>query len=236
MPYFDEHTRSIAFEEHIYVMVSGNAWRIRKVAELAYERLQTLNTDMEDEQPDAMVAILFSLVSLEAWINEIGAIAGDYERDRTNAWEEQFPLLNNVHQILTMADKAHLSLEMKVNLLRHTIAGSTFDKGSAVYQDFQLLVKLRNALTHARIKSLTTNVLDKRVERSLESRNLFSDRTRPLIGGAPYTWIDLVSNRAAARWALNASASMSEEIYRLFDYHKDWYLHLYLTPFNLIQE
>jgi hypothetical protein len=50
--------------------------------------------------------------------------------------------------ILGEAEKSHASIELKYQLAKFTLTGQPFDKGALPFQDFALLIEIRNILVH----------------------------------------------------------------------------------------
>ena len=93
----------------------------------------------EGGQQPALTSIVFSVVSLEAFLNEVADIALEFYAD---------PAISLFVDFMVDAEKSRASLESKFVLSRWILAGQKFDRGSQPYQDFALLLGLRNDLVH----------------------------------------------------------------------------------------
>lgn len=93
------------------------------------------------ERGDSLVAVVFSVLSLEAFLNEcVEAIHSD-----EFSTPEPGPTFA---EILNEVDELRSSFTLRCQLARILLAGHPYDKGKAPYQDLALLVRLRNALVH----------------------------------------------------------------------------------------
>lgn len=91
-----------------------------------------------------LIAVVFGVASLECFINEIGELSLQQSIPRHPAEVETLGAL------LKEADESRLSLELKFHLARLALTGQKYDPGTQPYQDFKLLLNLRNWLAHPR--------------------------------------------------------------------------------------
>lgn len=151
---------------------------------------------------DALDAIVFSGAALEAFIDEVMSLAS-----------QEFPGLKpgpdsikSFASLVFEVEQFHGSIILKFLLANEVFTGRTYDKGAQPYQDFALLIELRNAIVH--IKSREEVELDTsgfmisnppRVIQGLSSRKITAEFDPPDLHAA---LISHVSTRAVARWAL----------------------------------
>ena len=93
-------------------------------------------------------------------------------------------------------------------------AGEPYDKGAQPYQDFDLLVRLRNAVVHLReldeleeIPEPGETVEPPRVIERLP-KNILAEFP---VGTTPQPWL-YIQTRAVARWACNSAANMVQSM------------------------
>ncbi len=157
-------------------------------------------------QNDALVAIIFAALSLEAFINELGALARDAKAD---GYREDF-----LDKLIDAIDESHIESQKDKNtrakFLNASIALSKeFDKGKHPYQDFADLFRLRDCLVHLKPQD--------RFEIDLDNNWIYSGRklidrlrSKNIIQG--FTQVKsitlLVSNAAAAKWACDIASAM----------------------------
>lgn len=113
----------------------------------ASNRLDTSNPTTNSRE--AIVAIVFAASALEAFMNERVEWAV-----QLCAKGEQRELVRTFASILTDAENSRASLESKYKLARWILNGKAYDEGANPYQDFSLLISLRNSLLH--LKPATT--------------------------------------------------------------------------------
>jgi hypothetical protein len=121
---------------NLYMFSSGVLFQ---VARTAYDRMSSAASDREGKQNDALVALLFSAATLESLVMELALLAGIIGEE---------PPLSSAAAIITEAEKAHGSAQLKFLLAKLALTGETYDKGAPPYQDFALLFDIRNAIVH----------------------------------------------------------------------------------------
>jgi hypothetical protein len=97
-----------------------------------------------------------------------------------------------------------------------TLGGHVYDKGAQPFQDFKLLIDLRNAIVHNKPRDTFLFTPDgefMRVEpppivKRLEGKNILAEFEGPNCE----SWIDLISTQAVARWACNTSVEMVKSV------------------------
>lgn len=101
----------------------------------------------------------------------------------------------------------------KYSLVPLLLWGTTFDRGASPYQDFDVLVKIRNDLVHYKMQAYTLG------EGPAYFKQL-SDRGLLLTSGkaaAPYIWLHNMSNSKAALWAYNTACRMAKKLMEFAD-------------------
>ena len=158
----------------------------------------------EGGQQPALTSIVFSVVSLEAFLNEVADIALEFYAD---------PAISLFVDFMVDAEKSRASLESKFVLSRWILAGQKFDRGSQPYQDFALLLGLRNDLVHFKATEavalhLRPEEIHEKLINKFRSKNILSDELFP---ATPWTY--LIETKAVAGWACKTDSRMAVEFY-----------------------
>ncbi|HXM94458.1 MAG TPA: hypothetical protein VOA64_09425 [Candidatus Dormibacteraeota bacterium] len=155
----------------------------------------------------ALISLVFAEASLEAFLNESIELASDNSHD---AQEPQ--IVSSFAQL--MPDFERSRLESKFQLAHWMLTGKPYEKSAQPYQDFLLLMRVRNTLLHYKpdpplgipgeeqltvVGSTSNKVLD-----SLRSKNILAD----LQPGVQASWTAFVSTKAVGEWACNAASQM----------------------------
>src|SRR5687768_13495795 len=109
---------------------------LHQVARQAYERMPTDHDDTAGQDDDALIAILFSAASLEALIGELEVTARMYAKLN--------PALGKAGDVLAEAEDGHMTVQGKYLLAGALFPGVALERGKQPYQDFALLMRLRN--------------------------------------------------------------------------------------------
>ena len=168
-----------------------NAGVLFSAAKKAYNRLGGAASDTEPGLSDAMVAILFSAMALEAFIAEFAIncrIAGKLSGKQ---WQ------TDLSAIIDEAESYRGSPKLKFLLAKAVMPGKSFDKGGQPYQDLHLLFSLRDSIVHAkpeRISEEPTVILKRLRDLGLAS---------PAKADTITSVLSDVTTRAVAKWACN---------------------------------
>ncbi len=185
-----------------------NAGPLFSLAKKAYERTRAVSSDRESGQVDALVAIVFSAAALEAFVNEsvelaeLGAVSSGYSEPES---------VTNFRRLLREVEESRGSTQLKFLLAKQALTGHTYDKGAPPYQDFDLLIELRNALVHLKPRERFEMNIDgkmfvtlPKIIQRLESKNILAE----FEPDENASWTQWISTRAVARWACNTAAQM----------------------------
>jgi hypothetical protein len=155
-------------------------------------------------QRSALVSIVFSVIALESFVNEMT----EYAQIMAPAPPEAVTFA----QIMGDAEEDHASLDFKLKLAHWIVTGRPMDKGSQPYQDFALLMRLRNDLVHTKpnkpfIAGETTNeeAHEALLTRFRNKQILADDRDSG-------SWTYLVQSRAVAEWSCRTVARVVSEV------------------------
>jgi hypothetical protein len=109
--------------------------RLLTVARISYERSGRTSAD-------ALVAILFSAAAVEAFVNEFPELLFFLGRGIIP------PEMRALEQLLRVAEDQNASVTLKLQIIAASASGKALDKSRQPYQDYSLLIALRNKLVH----------------------------------------------------------------------------------------
>ena len=153
-------------------------------------------------QLPALVSVVFSAVTIEAFLNE----AADCARGLSGVPSE--PQMTSVFvECMADAEKSRASLESKFALANWILAGEKLDKGAQPYQDFALMMRLRNDLLHFKgnerfDQNATPEEFHKNLIQRFGSRDLLAE---DMEAGS---WIHAVETKAIADWSCRTAAKV----------------------------
>jgi hypothetical protein len=179
----------------LHILSSGVLFQ---VARAAYDRMSSAASDRAGKQNDALVALLFSAATLESLIMEFALVA-------EIVGEEP---MKGAAAIITEAEKAHGSAQLKFLLAKLALTGETYAKGAPPYQDFALLFDIRNAIVHLKPEEWSPD--PHKLVAGLRSKKLCEESPPP---HKAHGWIAQISTRAVARWGCNVAVSMADSLY-----------------------
>ena len=119
------------------------AGSVFSIAKDAFERTKAAAGERETGQKDALAAVAFSVAALEAFMNEAAVFSATAQPDEP-------PSVRAFVGIMHELERSRLDLRTRFLLARAVFAGEPYNKGAQPYQDFDLLVRLRNAVVHLR--------------------------------------------------------------------------------------
>jgi hypothetical protein len=192
------------------VILTGD--RLFLVARGAYERLVKANESFEQTSA-GLTAIVFAAVSLEALVNEVLELASiEIAED-----ERPDPQLHSFVDALDEIERSRGSIRLKYLVASSVLRGQPYDKGSQPYQDFALLMSLRDALVHLKPTRLLdvegqTRIGVEGVMKELQSRGLVKSLPPNVVAA----FIDLVTAPVLVNWALSAAAAMAQSFISMF--------------------
>jgi len=168
---------------------------------VTYRRTENAASDKTGGQNDALVAILFSAATLEAFIAELALHA-----EGVAVLAGAPPYIRDLANVINEAEDSRGSVRLKYLLVKSILPGDSYDKGSNPFQDFDLLFLLRDNITHMKPERITEDC--HKVIKRLAGLNLCADE-EPNIKSS---WVHQVTTRAVARWACNVVAEMIKSI------------------------
>jgi hypothetical protein len=193
-----------------------NSGHLFGIAKQAYERAKAgAKHDRSHDSNEPLISIVFAAAAGEAFINEIGELASQPTGFFPELGSEP-DQVQSLAGLLSEVEDARGSTNLKYLIGKLALSGRTFDKGANPYQDFAILMDLRNSLMHLkfdRVESVRINEVRihyPSVVAKLRSRSvlaLFEDDDNAIA-----SWVLRVSTPAVARWACNATARIVKDI------------------------
>lgn len=157
-----------------------------------------------------LVAILFSVLALEAFINESGDIA-----EMVPTLHRQ-KIVEGFSAVMSELEDRKESLLIKYHMALLVFSGSTWDEGSQPFQDFKLLVSLRNALAHTKADKWEAMVSDSKPDplRKLDQYpKLVQQLCQKRLIEEPATsvsWLEVMATQKVANWACLTAESVTK--------------------------
>lgn len=155
-------------------------------------------TDDNNFSQHALTVYIMTATALEAFINEV--CLGPTSK-----------MINKAAIPLEMVED--MEIRRKYYLLPLLLWGRTFDRGAQPYQDFDILMRLRNALVHYKMKSFAGSETPKYFQWLRDKGLLIT--TGKL--DADYAWLHQLSNSKAALWAYNTTCQMANKLIEFGD-------------------
>lgn len=202
-----------------------NASPLLKVAKEAYERCSKQFTERQHAGSDPLIAIVFATAAMEGFINEVFELAsepGDLLRLLGDPPEHK-----SVAALAGLAkalEQASSPIPLKFMLAKIALSGEPYDKGSPPYQDFELLIKVRNCLVHLRpldkfkmpgnndvTGKPTPRVAVPRFMKGLRTKNVLVETDATTFPNSFYE----ICTPAMARWACNTASAMVQSIVQI---------------------
>jgi hypothetical protein len=149
------------------------------------------------------------LVGLEAFLNELTELAVEYAQ-----FPKELEAVRDFMKFMVRAEDAHIPFETRVFEGYKQLAGKKLDRGAKVFQDFTLLIRLRNALTHFKAnKEVPTSAKVEEVHTDL----LNTFRALQILAEDPPpstpSWTHLVETKAYAGWACRTVSNLVFEFF-----------------------
>lgn len=173
---------------------------------------------------EALSAILFSALAAEAFINELGEAAARDTYSLKGVGPPGFSVpgtddLTDLAEVLDTIEEEHGPLELKYLMTSQVLTGHAFDRGKAPFQDFSLLVHLRNDLVHPRHRDRTQQGYiepQSSVVRDLQGRGLTNTKGRkPPEPRGGTSWLDEISCARTAAWAFETARDMIAAVLKM---------------------
>lgn len=154
----------------------------------------------------SFVAILFSAFALEAWVNELL----DLVQCDDSYWSP--PETKLLAAFASQLERRNTSLDLRIQLIATGLRGQPLDPGRQPYQDFALLVRIRNVLVHAKPEHFDNGSGAQNephaILRELEERGVFELERVGVVNLLHGT----LTMRSVGKWAYGAATRMAEAL------------------------
>lgn len=161
----------------------------------------------EEKTDDAISCILLAAAAAEAFINELSSALSNYVQERGGSGDSKVVAAAwTLKQIENMQGKTAFKFEMAIL----SLTGQPPDTGSAVFQNFALLFKLRNDLMHVKRPS-TIGIVDDSESTPIPSAVMELRKrglTRRTPEGHRTHWISHLMTVRVAEWACEAASEI----------------------------
>ena len=192
-----------------------NAYKLYAYAVKVYGAIDRPVGDRFPGCQEALVSNVLGAISLEAFINEFGGTAAIHATlEGAPGW------VTTLAEVLGEAENNRATITSKFQLAMLVVSGRPFNRSAAPFQDFDLLVRLRNEIVHLKpyetVEETQEGDLITR-EPSIIKRLAGTGALgiHPLLEEAvsagravSSNWIDHVSTKAMSRWACNSAAGI----------------------------
>lgn len=218
-----------------------NAGPIFGRAVAGYERARDRGlSDREMGAMDALESVVFSVAALEGFINEAAELASHSVPPELGGTPQS---IATFAALLLEAEKSRAGLGLKFQLARQSLLGETYDVSRLPYQDFALLVDLRNVLIHYRsLETFEPNpggiptfnparILDRLRAKNVTAEFEGEDEVQSQV---ITSWLNRISTIAVARWSCRTASAMVISVLDALPecYFRDQMESLYRTPFS----
>src|SRR5687768_13875962 len=109
-------------------------------AKKAYESARNSASHDREQITEALVTLVFSAASLEAFINDIIELASLYTHD-TIGQQQEASTVKTLAILGEQIEAERGSITLKYMLARAIFTGETYDKSNQPFQDFALLLR-----------------------------------------------------------------------------------------------
>jgi hypothetical protein len=163
---------------------------------------------------DPLIAIVFSALGAEAFINELAEMA-QRDADISEPDLGNIDTLRHLAATLTAIDNERPPEQLQRKYLEASriLSGQAFRRGSPAFQEFKALIQLRDALVHPRHQDVTDRAgyISPRlpVVKNLQQRGLTRSRGSRR-SGVPegMSWLDELVTVDIAHWAYQAAVGI----------------------------
>jgi len=163
----------------------------------AYER-------SKDYPPEAIAAVVLSVISFEAFLNEMVELVSGPQCAKNEPEE-----VKAFGAILEDLEQQKAQIDVKVQVAYYVFRRRRLDKGRPPYQDFDLLIKIRNALVHKKPEKWSLPAEEEAFEPHKLVKRLADRKVIPLPPpDAPPELFIPICCPEVAKWAYNVVVEM----------------------------
>jgi hypothetical protein len=168
----------------------------------------------DNAKPDSLVAVVFGVMWLESYVNELLETLVFPDEDPTKLPKK----LQALRVVAEEMEQRRAQLPEKIQVISAVLIGRPIDRGARPYQDFDLLLAVRNRLVHTKPIRLTLHLDEerswssddpKKISRGLAERG-FAGNNNPR-GQLPWFYSVSIGPRFG-RWALDVVDRMARAV------------------------
>ncbi|OED44797.1 hypothetical protein AB833_00235 [Chromatiales bacterium (ex Bugula neritina AB1)] len=176
-----------------------------------YSVAKNASSNKETDENDPLISIMFSVLALEAFINESGSLA------KMMPSSQKEKIVEGFSSVMSELEDRKEALLVKYHMALLVFSGATWDEGAQPFQDFKLLITLRNAIVHMKADKweTETTIASEQKERELKQYPKFIKvlKQKGLIS-IPETstsWLEVISNPKVGQWACQTAELITKE-------------------------
>lgn len=193
---------------------------IHGIARHARDQAITLQEQDPKVMPaEATTAILMAAISTEAFINELMEVVEIDSDSPLLISTPHSPRLLAFAKVLREIEESHGTLTLKYLMASQILSGVMFDKSSSPFQDFRLLVSVRNDIVHLKPKdkfaddpNVPLSVTPPKYIASMQQRGI----ARPQNPGVNMSWFNILQCDETARWACDSALRIIAAVLNFF--------------------
>jgi len=150
----------------------------------------------------ALVSTTFSAAAVEAFLNEAAKMASDFA-----SLPSEPQAVRLFAECMVEAEDNHTSLPSKFALANWILVGTKLNKGVQPYQDFDLLVRLRNRVMHFKgnqrfEQNVTAEEFHRELIQSFGNKQILAEDMEP------GSWLHAIETKAVAEWSCRTAAKV----------------------------
>lgn len=173
----------------------------------------SIGNDLDDNEP--LISIMFSVLALEAFINESGSLA------RIVPSSEQQKIVEGFSSVMSELEERKESLLVKYHMALLVFSGSTWDEGALPFQDFKLLVNIRNSIVHMKADkwkvkiSPDSTTTTKTRELKQYPKFVIALKQKGLIDipDESSSWLSVITKPRVGKWACSTAEMITKEFF-----------------------
>jgi hypothetical protein len=160
------------------------------------------------KDPDfSIISIMFSVSALEAFINESVELA------RLVPTSERQKVVDGYRSVMSELEDRKEALLIKFYIGLLVLSGTAWDEGTQPFQDFKLLVTIRNQIVHIKADRWEAKLSSRGPEPRSPSQYpkfIAALQQKKLVGlRGSRSWFELINNKRVARWACDTAAKIT---------------------------
>lgn len=174
--------------------------------------IATKATKSRSKKSDSsIIAIMFSASALEAFINESAGLA------RMVPTAKRQKIIDGYSSVMSELEDRKESLLVKYHMALLVFSGATWNEGDQAFQDFKLLITIRNAIVHMKTDRWETPVgkLKADPERAIEQYPKFIKvlEQKKIIDppSKSQSWLELLKDQRVGKWSCQVAARITTE-------------------------